>query len=90
MYYFLKQSEPIYAFHTLVIAEFYIKKILHKSEGESNLFDLDDNKYLKRKKAKKQKESTDGVKEEDEALKLKKFIEFTTRLCDSTQEIYEY
>ena len=90
VYYFLKQSEPIYAFHTLVIAEFYVKKILHKSEGESNLFDLDDNKYLKRKKAKKQKEGTDGVKEEDESMKLNKFIEFTTRLCDSTQEIYEY
>jgi len=31
-FYFLKKSEPIYAFHVLAIADFYIKKVLHKSQ----------------------------------------------------------
>ena len=29
VHFFLKKSEPIYAFHVLVLAEFYIKKVLH-------------------------------------------------------------
>jgi len=27
VYYFLKHSEPVYAFHALALAEFYLKKV---------------------------------------------------------------
>lgn len=32
-YYFLKQSEPMYAYHTLKIAEFYLTRVLEKSKN---------------------------------------------------------
>ena len=30
-YYFLKHSEPMYAYHTLKISEYYMKKVFQKS-----------------------------------------------------------
>lgn len=59
VYYFIKHSEPIYAFHTLVLAEFYIKKVLHQSGSESNLFDIDTNKNVKQKKKQKKRAKED-------------------------------
>jgi hypothetical protein len=39
-YYFLKNSEPIYAYHALRIAEAYCKKYLFKTESEDDPIDL--------------------------------------------------
>jgi len=36
-FYFLKKSEPIYAFHALRMAEGYCKKVLFVTESEQNV-----------------------------------------------------
>ena len=40
-FYFLKNNEPLYAYHCLIIAEYYIKKVLHKSQTASVLIDAE-------------------------------------------------
>ena len=39
-FYFLKKSEPMYAYHSLVIAEFYIKSVLYKSVETNEYEDI--------------------------------------------------
>lgn len=73
VYYFIKHSEPIYAFHTLVIAEFYIKKILHKSSSDKGLFDLGSIRPQKRKK----------IQKPDTKVPVS-FSDYITRMCDPT------
>ena len=79
VFYFIKKQEPVYAFHTLVLAEFYIKKILHKSGTDTGLFDLADTKPRK-KKFNKNKELEDSRKNST----IDKFIAYTTKMCDPT------
>jgi hypothetical protein len=55
VFYFIKKQEPVYAFHTLTLAEFYIKKILHKQDSDTSLFDLTSSDVKQRKKTKKDK-----------------------------------
>jgi hypothetical protein len=42
-FYFLKNSEPIYAYHALRIGEAYCKKILFSSETEEGMFNFEEN-----------------------------------------------
>jgi len=55
VFYFIKKQEPVYAFHILTLAEFYIKKILHKQGSDTSLFDLTSSDVKQRKKPKKDK-----------------------------------
>ena len=39
-YYFLKKNEPMYAYHSLLIAEYYIKQVIHKSDDANEYQDI--------------------------------------------------
>jgi len=51
VYYYLKHSEPVYAFHTLAIAEFYFKKIYHPSILDNRPLSINQCKSTLKKKA---------------------------------------
>ena len=46
-FYFLKNSEPLYSYHCLILAEYYIKKVLHKSKTSSLLIDSETSEAIK-------------------------------------------
>ena len=41
-FYFIKQSEPMYAYHTLKIGEYYLKRVLQKSKSVNQFRLMDD------------------------------------------------
>lgn len=77
VFYFIKKQEPVYAFHTLVLAEFYVKKILHKTAAEKSLFDLTNDGIRLKKKEKKELGN-------ERSTLLDKFVNYTQRMCDPT------
>jgi hypothetical protein len=44
-FFFLKKNEPMYAYHTLLLTEFYIKQVLHKSEIIAEHVDVQNSVY---------------------------------------------
>ena len=46
-FYFLKNNEPLYSYHCLILAEYYIKKVLHKSKTSSLLIDQETSEAIK-------------------------------------------
>ena len=39
-YYFLKKNEPMYAYHALLIAEYYVRHVIYKSSDANEYEDL--------------------------------------------------
>ena len=76
VYYFLKHSEPIYAFHALTIAQFYFKKVFLRP-GEPFSLSAAEGKVKGK------------IIRTESARNLKaEFASYASRLVDPTYEIY--
>jgi hypothetical protein len=87
VFYFIKKQEPVYAFHTLVLAEFYVKKILHKKSTDTTLFDLTN---LEPKRPKQKPKRQKATAKTDAVSLADKFLVYTLKMCDPTHEVYEH
>lgn len=79
VYYFLKHSEPVYAFHALALAEFYLKRVYLPPSKDYSPPSVE-KKLTKDKKSRKSE--TVKVKEE--------LASFASRMCDPISEIYAH
>ena len=95
-FYFLKNNEPLYAYHCLIIAEYYIKKVLHKSQTASVLIDAETSEAIEAvymDNDESEDHSEEGKVGQDSkrnqgSARHSKFEQLALRMMDPIYEIY--